>query len=324
MEDKGKEEESSSEEEVEQEEEHTNPKGDQTLVLGDEVIHTTQGEIYEWKACVENMPMHPSMSFFGKRRTGKSTSIFNIALHTMRHIPFGIAMSNTAYAGAWDAIMPKQQIVQGLREDVLIWFMARQKRVIETYGKEDPRTFAFIILDDVIADQKAMRWTPAINSFFVEGRHLNITVLIASQYTKGVGPMIRSNMDYIFVQPIFSVPERETLWQMEGGFCAKKEWIQFMDEVIVRESLPGNSARTPKKKVRIMVCACFEDSNIPSEKIFHWSPKYIGDLPPFRLCHKIYWDKEKELENMLPQEVEKRPDALVMRDVISEMKCLSK
>jgi hypothetical protein len=318
---KDKEEES---DDVSTEEPETDKHSNQTLVLGEEVIHTTQGDIYEWVPCIENMPAHPSLAFFGKRRTGKSTSIFNIALHCMQDIVFGLVMSNTSYAGAWDAIVPKRQIIQGLREDVLVWLVQRQQRLIEKYGKDDERTFAFIILDDVIADQKAMRWTPAINSFFVEGRHLNITVLIASQYTKGVGPIIRSNMDYIFVQPIYSVPERETLWQMEGGFCAKKEWVQFMDEVIVRKNLPGNSARTPKKKVRIMVCACFEDCGNPSEKIVHWSPKYIGDLPKFRLCHDIYWKKDKELDDMLPAPVEERPAGLLMRDVISEMSVISK
>jgi hypothetical protein len=48
-----------------------------------------------------------------------------------------------------------------------------------------------VILDDVIADQKTIRWSADLCRFFVQGRHLAITVFIASQYLKGVGPVSR-------------------------------------------------------------------------------------------------------------------------------------
>lgn len=67
-----------------------------------------------------------------------------------------------------------------------------------------------------------------------------------------------------------------------------------MDEVILRENLPENTAQQPRKKVQIMVCADFEDSSDPQEKFFSFVPVPIDELPPFRLCHKIYWDEEKQ------------------------------
>ena len=233
-------------------------------------------------------------------------------------------MSNTAYAGYWEQFVPKQFIVQGLREDVIEWLVQRQKKLIACpEDLEDPNKAAFIILDDVIADQKAMRWTPNINSFFVEGRHLGITVLIASQYVKGVGPMIRGNLDYIFVQPIYSFNQRVTLWEMEGAFTDKKTWFALMDEVIQRKNLPGNSARDPRKKVQIMICACFEDCGNPREKIFYWSPVHTSDLPPFRLCAAEYWEESKRKTEIF-REVEKRPASLMLRDVATELSVLSK
>ena len=59
-------------------------------------------------------------------------------------------MSDTAYAGYWEKIVPKNLIVQGLRQDVLDWLVNRQKKAVEKYGIEDKRIAAFIILDDVI------------------------------------------------------------------------------------------------------------------------------------------------------------------------------
>ncbi len=129
--------------------------------------------------------------------------------------------------------------------------------------------------------------------------------------------------DYIFLQPIYSVPQRTTLWEMEGGFTDKKTWMVLMDEVIRRENLPGNTAQKPKKKVQIMVCACFEDTGSPEEKIFYWSPKPIDDLPHFRLCHRVYWEEARAKANVF-QSVEQRPEELRLRDVVLELQTLTK
>ena len=43
-------------------------------------------------------------------------------------------MSDTAYAGYWDKILPKRHIVQGLRQDVLEWLIERQKKAVTKYG----------------------------------------------------------------------------------------------------------------------------------------------------------------------------------------------
>lgn len=69
------------------------------LITTDKVIPSIVGDIKEWKCCPENLPAHPTMAFFGKRRTGKSTTITNIAYHCCQKIPFGLVMSDTAYAG---------------------------------------------------------------------------------------------------------------------------------------------------------------------------------------------------------------------------------
>jgi hypothetical protein len=152
--------------------------------------HTEVGTIMEWLCCPENIPNSPTIAFFGKRRTGKSTSITNYAFHCMLDIPFGLVMTGTAFAGYWEQIIPKWLIIQDLKPFILDWLIARQQRLVKKYGKDDPRVPAFIIMDDVIQDQKTIRYNADLASFFVLGRHLKITALIASQYVKGVGPVI--------------------------------------------------------------------------------------------------------------------------------------
>ena len=131
--------------------------------------------------------------------------------------------------------------------------------------------------------------------------------------------MVRGNLDYTFLQPIYNKSQRDTLWDMECAFIDKKEWGLLMDEVIVRELLPGSTAAEPKKKIRIMVVADFEDTPIIQEKIFHWTPIFSGDLPTYRLCHPCYWqDNDRETLGTMA-EIEEKVD---MADVIRSVSCL--
>lgn len=84
-----------------------------SIITTGNVTPSIVGPIGEWSCEPDNLPNHPTMAFFGKRRTGKSTTITNIAYHCCQDIPFGLVMSDTAYAGYWDKIIPKQFIVQG-------------------------------------------------------------------------------------------------------------------------------------------------------------------------------------------------------------------
>lgn len=57
----------------------------------------------------------------------------------------------------------------GLRQDVLDWLVNRQKKLVEKFGIKDKRIAAFIVLDDVIADQKTIRYNADLARFFVLG-----------------------------------------------------------------------------------------------------------------------------------------------------------
>lgn len=101
--------------------------------------------------------------------------------------------------------------------------------------------------------------------------------------------MVRTNCDYVFLQPIYNATQRQVLWDLEAGFMDKNDFSQLMDDIIIRENLPGNTAQEPKKKVQILVCADFEDSSVPTEKFYSFSPVPMTMLPPFRLCAEVYW-----------------------------------
>jgi hypothetical protein len=242
----------------------------------------------EYEPLIENIPMHPSIVSFGKRRSGKSTSVDNFLFHCVQDIPYGIVITRTKSNGFWQTRVPERLVFQGFRDDILIALLERQDRMMEKYGEDDPRVFAFCILDDIIADQRQIRHTPALNTFFVEGRHKRITVIITSQNIKGVGPMIRGNCDLMFIQPIYNIKEREALWELTGAGMPRKVWHQFMDEVVMAEKLEGHTPRDPRLKVRILVVQDFEQSPVPSDKFMWWSPVHSSQLPEYKLLSPIY------------------------------------
>lgn len=150
----------------------------------------------------------------------------------------------------------------------------------------------------MIADQRAIRWNPELQSFFVEGRHLNITVIIATQNVKGIGPMIRGNLDYAFVQPIRKITELDALWELFGGqHFDKKVWREFNKELVMQKTLEGSTAAEPKKEVRVMVIADFEVANTPEDMFFWWKPKHVDGLPPFRLLHPGFWKEQDSVSS---------------------------
>lgn len=68
-----------------------------------------------------------------------------------------------------------------------------------------------------------MLWNTQLNSFFVEGRHLCISVFITSQHVKGIGPMIRGNMDLVVLQPIFQIESRQVLHGLYAGLRVEEK-----------------------------------------------------------------------------------------------------
>lgn len=303
MDDKGKQEEH---DEQEENNDHQKPGGEppqlnsgREAAAGGEPIQTCVGPIYKYQAVLDNVPSHPSIVSFGKRRSGKSTSTDNWMFHCIQHMLFGIVITRTKLNGFWQTRVPEHLVFDCEDLDVTCQrLLARQSELMGKYGADDPRAHAFVILDDVIADQKMIRYTPALNTLFVEGRHYCLTVLICSQNIKGIGPMIRGNCDLIFLQPIYNVNERQALWELYGGFMDKKEWFQLMDEVIYAKKLEGHTALDPRLKVQIMVVQDYEQVPDPSEKFFWWDPIHSSQLPKYRLCHPLYWKQAEQAKRL--------------------------
>ena len=266
-------------------------------------INTCVGPIGEWQVCPESFPSDPSVILFGKRRTGKTFTLRWILYNCFRHYKFGVVFTRTGINNFWQQYVPECWVYYGLDQHRLNQLIKRQKRAIAEWREanpkydHDPEAYrnvpelkCFCIMDDVIADKTQIQWNEPLNSFFVEGRHLLISVFINSQHVTGIGPMLRGNADIVILQPIYAKLARTTLCELYAGFMEKDEFFQLMDDVVKDEELEGSTPAHPKKFIRSMVVNDFMNTVDPTKK-FKWL--VAEEPPPFKLMAKEYWEECK-------------------------------
>lgn len=216
--------------------------------------------------------------------------------------------------------MAMQRLVERQKKLIADWKEKHPKECAENPDayKEADELRAFVIFDDVISDKVAMQWNEFINSFFVEGRHLCISVFITTQHVKGIGPMLRGNLDVAILQPIFQHEARMTLADLYAGFMDRQTFMALMDEIVKDEPLPESTPQEPKKYVRTFVVNDFENTPNPQVKFKWLESKNPDDIEPkWHLCHDEYWKQQK---NNFNKPVKKGRDPIdTLDDLRSQM-----
>ena len=68
---------------------------------------------------------------------------------------------------------------------------------INANKSKNERKHILLILDDCVSDHN-FHQSPTIKKLFLRGRHINISLLITTQYIYLISPSMRNNLDYIF------------------------------------------------------------------------------------------------------------------------------
>ena len=169
--------------------------------------------------------------FVGKRETGKSFLVRDL-LYYKQDIPVGCVISGTEGANSfYGKILPNIFIHHKFTDKVVGNYMKRQKKVVKASqgnSRIDPR--AFFILDDCLYDPSWTKNTD-IRSLFMNGRHYKSTFLITMQYSLGIPPSLRTNIDYIFILRENIQANRKRLYEQYAGMFQNLEvFNQVMDQ----------------------------------------------------------------------------------------------
>lgn len=243
----------------------------------------------------------------GKRRTGKSWVFRNLMYLMKDKIPAGIVISQTDELNKfWRQYIPAKFIYPTYEPEILDAVFKRQKKILNdnslTDEEKDKKAPFFILLDDVISDQR-LKYDPNLMELFVAGRHYRLFVLITTQYAKAITPTIRGNTDYVFIMKTIQQRQREALWEDFGDFLTKDAFSQILD------------AYTEDNET-LVIDTCPEHTVDPLEMLYWWKAEDPGE---FHMGSKEYWESAMQDTPIPPKEgKESGADLLTVKDFMPQ------
>lgn len=237
----------------------------------------------------------PVVVMIGKRGTGKSFLVKDM-LYYHKDIPVGAVISGTeAGNGFYSEIVPKIFIHNEYSTDIIENALRRQKSILKRLKKmnklgknvsyklkqgtsEDPRMF--IILDDCLFDSK---WTRDVcmRLLFMNGRHWKIMLIITMQYPLGIPPVLRTNIDYVFIlrEPIKE--NRERIYKSFAGmFPTFDAFNQVMDQCT--------------ENFNCLVVDNTTRSNKLDDQVFWYKAQEHKD---YKIGSKQFWEASKNIQS---------------------------
>jgi len=187
-----------------------------------------------------NMNMIPDdgvILMIGRRGTGKSWLIKDLMWHK-RNMPVGTVISGTEGANAfYSTIVPSLLVHDEFSSDIIGNSLKRQKAIMKQINKDkevrgastlDRR--AFVVMDDCMYDTKWIH-DRNIRDLFMNGRHYGLLYIIALQYVLGIPPVLRGQVDYVFILRENQVSARKKIYeQFAGIFPSFELFCQIMDQ----------------------------------------------------------------------------------------------
>jgi len=252
----------------------------------------------------ETIKLDGTVVAVGKRRTGKSWVFRNLMYLMKDKIPAGIVISQTDELNKfWRQYIPAKYIYSRYEPEILDAVFKRQKKILNDNGlteaEKDAKAPFFILLDDVISDQR-LKYDANLMELFVAGRHYRLFVLITTQYAKAITPTLRGNTDYCFIMKTIQQRQRECLWEDFGDFLTKDAFAQILD------------AFTEDNEV-LVIDTCPEHTVDPLQMLYWWKASDPGE---FHMGSKEFWQSAMASDNPIPpkQGIESATDLLTVKD----------
>ena len=158
-------------------------------------------------------------------RSGKSTWIGWMAYYRQHDYKNVYVFTSTSFIGFYQAFMPAHHVFDAFNESVC-------QQIID-YKKINTQGNVMIILDDVLDSMSDIRKSKALITLFTYGRHLNIALIVATQYPLALPPVFRRNVDVAVIFGTLTVDTWDQQYK-EYGFKLSQGGIRSsMSEVLL-------------------------------------------------------------------------------------------
>jgi len=216
----------------------------------------------------------------GRRNSGKSSLVRDL-LYYHRDIPLGVVVCPTNRINhSYSSFVPSMFIHDEYAPEIVDNLMQRQLMIKEEiaerilqYGSCNIDHRVFFIMDDCGADADSWAKTKQMKNLFMNGRHSDVLTLIALQYTMGIPPDLRGNIDFVFILHENNVSNRRKIWENYAGiFPTFDMFCTVLDQCT--------------EDYEMLVIANGVRSNKLSDCVF-W---YKAAPPrPFKMCSEQFW-----------------------------------
>ena len=177
------------------------------------------------KACSKNF----NAVVVGKKHTGKSTVIKDILHHAHKHkVPRFCVFSGTEESNGFyrefipDLFIFDDNNVEGKLKEIVESQkkIAMKKKMGEIDESLDSRIL--IVLDDVGYKKNTLK-CETLRQIFMNGRHHQISLIVACQYCMDLGIDLRTNADYVYVLKQNNISSVKNLHETYFGTFDKKK-----------------------------------------------------------------------------------------------------
>jgi hypothetical protein len=210
-----------------------------------------------------------------RRNSGKSFLVRDIMFHH-QNIPLGMVISPTEHANRfYGDFVPDIFIHDEYSPDLIANMVKRQKLVMEKRRQSagpgiDPR--AFLIMDDCMYDNSWIT-DKNVRAIFMNGRHYKLLYVLTMQFVLGIPPVLRSQIDYIFLLREPSVANQRRIYDNFGGVFPN---FDIFSQIMAQTT----------QNYECMVIDNTSRSNQLQDQVFWYK---AVQRPPFRLGAPQYW-----------------------------------
>lgn len=164
----------------------------------------------------------------GKPGTGKTTLITRILYEKRKIFPTAFIMSGTEDSnGHYSKIVPSSFVHNKYEENKVENFITRQK--VAKKHLENP--WSVLLLDDCTDDPRIFN-KPIFQGLYKNGRHWKMLFVLSLQYCMDVKPVIRTNIDGVFILRETNLRNRKSLYENYAGIIPTFEiFCEIMDQI---------------------------------------------------------------------------------------------
>jgi hypothetical protein len=167
------------------------------------------------------VPANLSGIVYGARGSGKTSWItWFLYFHQFTYTAIYV-LSSTAFTGHYQKFLPHHHVFPEYREDVV--------QMVIDHKKTNTDGYVLVILDDVLDAIRDIRKSRALYTLFTMGRHMNIGVLVGSQYALALVPAFRRNCDIAVIFGSHSVDTFDQLFKEYGHHMSRTEFQKLCE-----------------------------------------------------------------------------------------------